>query len=756
MDDQNPKPEDRGAPSERSSRTNHSGSSSHSSHGSAVRARAKAEAARVKATFAQRQADMLIEQAWIEAEQSKKKALIEAEQQCRAAELQANLDALKVRSAVEAACAEAEILEAYEDEVGEPSRQRVTGLAPYSSQQHTSKYVQQHSVDHGQQQLQPPKQEAVYSRERQQNMDNGDPVLSPKRQQNMDNGDTEMHGMNVRSCAEKSNSFHSLHKLQGERQNRPTTHSQQSRGSPVKFPQERCFPQQLHFAPSQDQQRRHQCATNYMPSRDQSVTSDLAKYLIRKEIVSASLLMFDDRPENYWAWKAAFITAIGDLNLSHREELDLLSKWLGPKSAELAKRIRSVHIHDATEGLLMLWRRLEECYGSAEVIENAMLKRLGEFPRIANKDNQKLQELGDLLLELEAARRNGFLPGLSYLNTPRGVNPIAQKLPYYLLEKWISFGSKYKEDFRVQYPPFHVFVQYIQDQAKIRNDPSFAGLGGSYRTDKLQKEIKQSVFARKTDVSNADAGKQNKKEKRVEDPALHPGPAVRKPESSAVIEDQGGEQEEKEPPEVEMELKSESNQQNYWMIQYQRLLDAKPLSLRMQEAGVEKELVNLLCKLSAQHYLPIMAHHRVTTEALRHMNPSDLKKLGINEIGIQKALLKWAQEHLPEGACKMVEQSKETEVIPSEPSFFFPPIPDTSSIMTPSPPVTPGTPITPSAPSPVEGPGGSECVVCMETTAQVIFLPCGHVCCCQVCSGAMQNCPLCRSALSQRIRLYHS
>lgn len=31
-----------------------------------------------------------------------------------------------------------------------------------------------------------------------------------------------------------------------------------------------------------------------------------------------------------------------------------------------------------------------------------------------------------------------------------------------------------------------------------------------------------------------------------------------------------------------MELKSESNQQNYWMIQYQRLLDAKPLSLRMQ------------------------------------------------------------------------------------------------------------------------------------------------------------------------------
>ncbi|XP_061655668.1 E3 ubiquitin-protein ligase LRSAM1 isoform X3 [Phyllopteryx taeniolatus] len=210
---------------------------------------------------------------------------------------------------------------------------------------------------------------------------------------------------------------------------------------------------------------------------------------------------------------------------------------------------------------------------------------------------------------------------------------------------------------------------------------------------------------------------------------------------------------------AEMELKSESTQQNYWMIQYQRLLDAKPLSLRMQEAGVEKDLVNILCKLSAQHYLPIVAHHRVTTEALRHMNSSDLKKLGIIEVGVQKALLNWARECKPEGASNVVYQSEE-EVPPPDPSSsFFPSIPNTSSILTPSPPLTPGTPgtpVTPSAPSPVEGPGSSECVVCMETGAQVIFLPCGHVCCCQVCSDALQNCPLCRGAISQRIRLYHT
>ncbi|KAG8010965.1 NADPH-dependent diflavin oxidoreductase 1 [Nibea albiflora] len=175
---------------------------------------------------------------------------------------------------------------------------------------------------------------------------------------------------------------------------------------------------------------------------------------------------------------------------------------------------------------------------------------------------------------------------------------------------------------------------------------------------------------------------------------------------------------------VEIEKKSESNQQNYWMIQYQRLLDTKPLSLRMQEVGVEKELVNLLCKLSAQHYLPILAHHRVTTEALRHMSTSDLKKLGINEIGIQKALLKWAQDSHPQGACKAVEQEEEVaETAPSAPPPASPPVlPNSSAFQMPSPPLTPGTPVTPSAPSPVEGPGSSECVVCMESGVRELLL----------------------------------
>lgn len=86
----------------------------------------------------------------------------------------------------------------------------------------------------------------------------------------------------------------------------------------------------------------------------------------------------------------------------------------------------------------------------------------------------KLRELGDLLRELESAKLEGFLPGLSFLDTSRGVNPIVEKLPYGLQEKWMTQGSLYKMQNLVQFPPFSFFTDFVCREAYIRNDPSFA------------------------------------------------------------------------------------------------------------------------------------------------------------------------------------------------------------------------------------------------------------------------------------------
>ena len=201
--------------------------------------------------------------------------------------------------------------------------------------------------------------------------------------------------------------------------------------------------------------------------------SDFFKLLARRELLAKGLAKFNDRPESYRAWRSSFRNAIKDLGFKASEEADLLVQSLGNESSEHARRIRDININYPTKGLSMIWERINECYGSPEVLENSLFKRIEDFPKIPNKGYQKLRELSDLVTELQIAKAEGDLPGLAFLDTARGVNPIVQKLPYSLQEAWITRGSNYKQRHNVPFPPFSYFVDFIRHQAKVKNDPSF-------------------------------------------------------------------------------------------------------------------------------------------------------------------------------------------------------------------------------------------------------------------------------------------
>uniref|UniRef100_A0A8D0G324 Leucine rich repeat and sterile alpha motif containing 1 n=1 Tax=Strix occidentalis caurina TaxID=311401 RepID=A0A8D0G324_STROC len=191
---------------------------------------------------------------------------------------------------------------------------------------------------------------------------------------------------------------------------------------------------------------------------------------------------------------------------------------------------------------------------------------------------------------------------------------------------------------------------------------------------------------------------------------------------------------------LEMEAKSETKQENYWLIQYQRLLNQKPLSLKLQEEGLERQLVNLLIELSAEQYVPVFAHHQISLQTLSTMTASDLEKIGVMEAGLQRAILK--------------------------------PIAVVLSAA-PRPSCTHGTGLCPGLERGVRGsacravtpPGDPHLLqprfllnslLCLFPQTQMIFLPCGHVCCCQTCCQRLLTCPLCRKDIAQRIRIFHS
>lgn len=465
----------------------------------AAQARAKAEAARTLASFAQKEADLIKAQAYIEEERQK----ATAETARKTAELNASLKALELERSAAAALAEAEVLEAAAEDISAeaPYQSMKMDGAQYATMDSTTNFHQDGRL--------------------------ATPVAHPTHRSLMDSGESKTHNMKKSNTQLEeindydSREFTAVHASSHNPPNFPNSLQPQSLSRNTYWSKEH----QSYQNPAIDDHETQPYSsrpylTDFQPRQSlpqltpkanepsSSNATDLAKYLIRKELVSSGLIKFDDKPENYWAWKTSFLSSIEDLNLTPREELDLLCKWLGPKSSEQAKRIRAVCIHNAKSGVNMVWQRLQECCGSPEAIENALLNKVEEFPKIANRENHRLRELGDILMELDAARRDGDLPGLDYLDTSRGINPIVQKLPYHLHERWISVAARYKEEYHSTYPPFSEFVKFVCNQAKTLNDPSFALLlTGSAIAPRIEKPFKPncrtSVAVRKTEVATA-------------------------------------------------------------------------------------------------------------------------------------------------------------------------------------------------------------------------------------------------------------
>nr|XP_055056164.1 uncharacterized protein LOC129440699 [Misgurnus anguillicaudatus] len=421
----------------------HSHNSSRSTHSRrsaasliAIEARAKAEAARARAAYSQREIEIKVKKAQLQVEETR---------------LEATLEALQQEKEAEAALAEATAYEAIDGADIEKSSENECKQksSTFYALKRTDEYVQDQNAyknKHHQASKHTPLRQSA-DREQQN-------ALPSHRQSIQYSQETPQHVNSYSEPLFQSQNTHDSIRVPEKEENIHYTH-----------PSNYCNSNR-NYSPDVGNEP-------HAAKPENSEILNLAKFLARRDLLTAGLIKFDDKPENYLAWKSTFSNAIEDLNLKPSEELDLLTKWLGPESAEHARRIRSVHINYPAVGLSRIWERLEQCYGSAEAIESALLNKVDCFPRISNRDPQCLRELADLLSEIESAKMDGYLPGLSYLDTARGIAPILEKLPFALQEKWMRQGSRYKQEHNVSFPPFSFFSTFIRNEAHMRNDPSF-------------------------------------------------------------------------------------------------------------------------------------------------------------------------------------------------------------------------------------------------------------------------------------------
>ena len=123
---------------------------------------------------------------------------------------------------------------------------------------------------------------------------------------------------------------------------------------------------------------------------------------------------------------------------------------------------------------MKIWNRLDERYGAPELVVASLKRNLYTFPTISYKHHNGLYELSDLLTEVESAMSNEeYKTVLSYFDSSTSVNPIVQKLPYHVQNKWVGRANEYMKQHHVIFPHFKIFCEFVHEMSSILNNPSF-------------------------------------------------------------------------------------------------------------------------------------------------------------------------------------------------------------------------------------------------------------------------------------------
>lgn len=184
----------------------------------------------------------------------------------------------------------------------------------------------------------------------------------------------------------------------------------------------------------------------------------------------------------------------------------------------------------------------------------------------------------------------------------------------------------------------------------------------------------------------------------------------------------------------QLEAQKQTEQQDFWLLQYQKLLDSKPSELSFKASSIDPLLGYHFLVNGVVHCIPFLSKlWQSNTHNIADLTESDFIEAGIANATDREKILLSIREFI-------AEQNKPTKSVEA--------------------PVELAEEVAPTAPESMPSPSHSssvdlisECVICMEHPSKIIFLPCGHLCCCSNCDESIELCPLCRATIERRIKV---
>ncbi|XP_075986194.1 E3 ubiquitin-protein ligase LRSAM1-like [Anticarsia gemmatalis] len=188
----------------------------------------------------------------------------------------------------------------------------------------------------------------------------------------------------------------------------------------------------------------------------------------------------------------------------------------------------------------------------------------------------------------------------------------------------------------------------------------------------------------------------------------------------------------------EMESASVNESSDFWLKNYQKLMESAPKTLLDIGKCLDPALANYLLQEGVIHCLPFLVKFLFSGEPLLNITVEELKSNGVSlssdREGIIRAINSYvgakSQNHNfepstslePSAPTELSEEQNCTGVVTTNQTDDF--------VME------------------------AECVICMDAKSEVVFVPCGHMCCCHPCSKKeMDCCPMCRTNIERTIKV---
>ena len=131
--------------------------------------------------------------------------------------------------------------------------------------------------------------------------------------------------------------------------------------------------------------------------------------------------------------------------------------------------------------------------------------------------------------------------------------------------------------------------------------------------------------------------------------------------------------------------------------------------------------------------------HNITYEQLKELDHKSLERIGVYRLGDRLRILEQVLTDDGEDENASAPKLLDTPATDNIENASAPPLSDQSTIALP--------------PDQQVFRSEIECCICMDSPAEICFLPCGHVTCCSNCSVALQSCPICRGPIDLKIQI---